>query len=319
MPIMSTVRTTLAGMITLTSFHRKGLLSAAVIPAAVLWVVAGCVHANELPAYPLEWKNSIGMRLSYIPAGTFTMGSPADERGRQEREHQRDVVIRRPFYMGVTEVTQAEYVAIMGANPSLFGQRQRAEKTAAGVAFDFHPVERVSWDNAVEFCEKLAQREQHALPPRVYRLPTEAEWEHACRAGKATLWSFGTDVQKLSDHAWYARRDAERTTQPVGQKLPNAWGLHDMHGNVWEWCSDWYAEDYGLDAPLVDPRGPAKGLSKVIRGGAYLSVPAHTRSATRFHDPPEVADEDVGFRVVMEICPDKNAARRLPKRDARPE
>lgn len=270
----------------------------------LVWLVfVTCASAQELPPHELEVKNSLGMRLSYIPAGRFLMGSPPQERGRQDREIQHEVELSRPFYIGAHEVTQAEYDALV--------PRDKVDQDKAQ-----HPAVGIAWADAVRFCELLSQRESTAAAPRQYRLPTEAEWEFACRAGSDGLWSFGNDAKLLSDYAWHLTRKSEVHAQAVGQKEANAWGLHDTHGNVWEWCSDWYAEDYGRHSPPRDPRGPAEGLSKVIRGGCYLSVPAHTRSATRFHDPPQVKEPDLGFRVVLEIPDDTKKARRPNKRDA---
>lgn len=259
------------------------------------------LHAEEgVTKPPREIVNSLGMRLVRIEPGKFTMGSPETQPGRQEREHAHEVEITRAFYLGMYEVTQAEYRAVLIANPSHFGHQERRESLTAGQRFDRHPVDSVTWHDAVRFCEELSNRDAEQKAGRRYRLPTEAEWEYACRAGGTGIWAWGDERKLLPEFAWSRHRGSELTTQPVGQKRANAWGLHDMHGNVWEWCSDWYAEDLrGTDRQ--DPRGPDGGQSKVIRGGAYQSIPAHTRSATRFHDPPTIGDQDVGLRVVLEL------------------
>lgn len=258
---------------------------------------------------PPKVENSIGLELRLIPAGKFLMGSPDNEPGRQQREAQRAVVITSNFYIGAYEVTQAQYTVVMGKNPSRFGREKREKDPSKGKRFDSHPVDSVTWHGAVAFCEKLAELESEKGAGRRYRLPTEAEWEYACRAGNKGLWSFGNDRTKLAEHAWFRNRDSDLAAKPVGERAPNSWHLFDTHGNVWEWCQDWYAEEYAETSPENDPRGPEKGLSKVIRGGSYLSVPAHTRCATRFHDPPQIGDEDVGFRVVMTLEAHEKARR----------
>ncbi len=262
------------------------------------------LQAEEVAIHsPREIINGLGMRFVRIEPGKFVMGSPETQPGRQEREHAHEVEITRAFYLGVHEVTQAEYRAVLVTNPSHFGRQERRESLTAGERFDRHPVDSVNWHDAMRFCEELSKREAEQKAGRRYRLPTEAEWEYACRAGATGIWTWGDDRKLLPEFAWYRQRGSELTTQPVGQKRANAWGLHDMHGNVWEWCSDWYAEDLrGSDGQ--DPRGPEEGQSKVIRGGAYQSIPAYTRSATRFHDPPEIGDHDVGLRVVLELTSD---------------
>ena len=180
------------------------------------------------------------MKLALIPSGKFMMGSPKDEKDRLDNEGpQREVTISKAFYMGVYAVTQEQYERIMGENPSYFKGGQ-------------NPVETVSWDDAVEFCKKLSQKSSKAVS-----LPTEAQWEYACRAGSTTRFSYGDDDDKLGDYAWYGKNSGSKT-HPVGQKKPNAWGLYDMHGNAWQWCSDWYADTYA-NANKTDPTGPAFG------------------------------------------------------------
>jgi formylglycine-generating enzyme required for sulfatase activity len=182
--------------------------------------------------------------------------------------------------MGVTEVTQAQYEAVMGTNPSKF-------KGAT------NPVDTVSWNDATEFCKKLSEKTRQAV-----RLPTEAEWEYACRAGTATTFSFGDADSALGDYAWYSANSGS-TTHPVGQKKPNAWGLYDMHGNVWEWCADWYG-DYPKVA-ATEPQGPASGTSRVLRGGFWASAPTRCRSANRDGIAPGHRLPNCGFRVVVSV------------------
>ena len=222
-------------------------------------------------------EKSIGMKLLLIPAGEFQMGSPESDADAYEDEKPQHLVrITQPFYLGVTEVTQEQYERVMGTNPSNFKGSQL-------------PVEMVSWEEAVEFCRKLSAKEG-----RPYRLPTEAEWEYACRAGSRTKWSFGDDASSLGEYAWYTS-NLGSTTHPVGEKKPNAWGLYDMHGNVYEWCSDWHGE-YASTA-VSDPSGATAGSSRVYRGGSWGSVPGSCRSATRSYGTPGSRYASLGFRV----------------------
>lgn len=218
---------------------------------------------------PVQVTNSIGMRLALIPAGEFQMGSPdSDADAAHDEKPQHLVRITKPFYLGVTEVTQEQYERVMGVNPSSFKGAQL-------------PVESVSWEDAMEFCRRLSALSSERSAGRVYRLPTEAEWEYACRAGSKTKWSFGDDESLLKEHAWYSD-NSNKTTQPVGQKRPNAWGLHDMHGNVLEWCSDWWQRKYS-NATVTDPTGPGPDSNrmKVFRSGQSYNLTKFTRSASR--------------------------------------
>jgi formylglycine-generating enzyme required for sulfatase activity len=182
--------------------------------------------------------------------------------------------------MGVYDLTQEQYEAVMGQNPSRF---KRAN----------NPVETVSWDDAMEFCKKLSAKTGKAV-----QLPTEAQWEYACRAGSKTGFYFGDDDADLRDHAWYTGNSTSQT-HPVGQKKPNAWGLYDMHGNVWQWCSDWY-EPYPVGG-VTDPTGPANGQSRVLRGASWIDDPRRCRSADRDSlDYPGLRRISYrGFRVVV--------------------
>ena len=221
----------------------------------------------------LDLGGGVTMKLALIPAGKFMMG---------EVEHQHEVTLSKPFYMGVTEVTQAQYEAIMGTNPSHF-------KGAT------NPVDRVSWDDATEFCKKLSEKTRRAV-----RLPTEAEWEYACRAGSKTRFCFGDAEEGFEDYGWYGANSGN-TTHPVGQKKPNAWGLYDMHGNVWEWCSDWYGEYAAGQA--ADPTGPAKGEDRVLRGGCWGDGPQACRLARRNWSGPDGRYGNFGLRVVVVVGP----------------
>jgi formylglycine-generating enzyme required for sulfatase activity len=195
------------------------------------------------PELTLDMGGGVTMKMVLIRPGKFRMGD--------EGEGRHEVTISKPFYMGVTEVTQAQYVAVMGTNPSKF-------KGAT------NPVEAVSWNDATEFCKKLSEKTR-----QVVRLPTEAEWEYACRAGTQTAFSFGDDPAALGDYAKWAGNSGMRA-HPVGWKKPNSWGLYDMHGNVLEWCADWYGEY--PKGPVTDPSGPATGNGyRVVRGGSWFN------------------------------------------------
>jgi formylglycine-generating enzyme required for sulfatase activity len=232
--------------------------------------------------------------MVFIPPNTFTMGSPANELHRDTNEGpQTTVTLSHGFWIGKYEVTQGEYLSVMNTNPSQFqGDLSR-------------PVSSVSWPDATNYCTKLTQRELAAgrIPlGSVYRLPTEAEWECAARAGTTTRFSYGDDpdYSSLTNYAWFSM-NAGLGVHPVGQKIPNAWGLYDMEGNVWEWCQDWFGPLPG--GAVVDPMGPGSNASglKVMRGGAYDYFPASCRSAARLSFPlsPFLTDSDLGFRVVL--------------------
>ena len=225
----------------------------------------------------------LGLELMPIRAGEFTMGSPATESEHNADETQHLVKISRDYWLGKYEVTQAEWRGVMGDDPSFFkGDRL--------------PVEQVSWELATLFCQMLTGRERAAgrLPVGYeYVLPTEAQWEYACRAGSPASYA-GTGI--LSDMGWY-QVISEGKTHPVGRKQPNAWGLYDMHGNVWEWCSDWFA--FYPAGPVTDPRGPATGTGRVNRGGAWGSVAASCRSAFRLNDLPGSKTRNLGFRLAL--------------------
>jgi formylglycine-generating enzyme required for sulfatase activity len=245
--------------------------------------------------------NSIGMKLVLIPKGKFQMGSPIEEKsryenevqqGRCENEVQHEVTISKDFYLSVYQVTQSQYKMVMGKNPSYFQGHKSNDVQGDG---SNHPVEAVLWDQAVEFCKRLSEFPGEKKAGRLYRLPTEAEWEYACRAGTTTAFSFGESPLSLGDFAWH--RENSDQTHMVGEKKPNAWGLYDMHGNVWEWCSDWYGE-YPKRA-VTDPIGPNVGSKRVLRGGRYFSVAADCRSANRYGGGPWDIYSYIGFRVAL--------------------
>ncbi len=233
--------------------------------------------------------------MVFIPVGTFTMGSPLSEANRVFNEDQYTVTLSHGFWMGKYEVTQGEYLAVMGDNPSPWtGDLQR-------------PVDSVSWDDATNYCGKLTQLERNAgkLPSGyVYRLPTEAEWEYACRAGTATATAYGNSLSSTqanfngnSPYGGAAQGPYLGTTTKVGSYAPNAWGLYDMHGNVSEWCWDCYGTY--PSGSVTDPRGPNTGLSHMIRGGSWGSVGQDCRSANRNSSSPDFRHYDLGFRSVL--------------------
>ncbi len=243
---------------------------------------------------PVETTNSIGMKFAFIPPGEIVMGSPEGEAGREsdekdelgrlldEDETLHKVTLPQPFQMGMFEVTQDQYQKVMGMNPSKYKGSQ-------------NPVEQVIWNDSVEFCRKLSEQPEEKAAGYTYRLPTEAEWEYACRAGTTTAYSFGDSVSELDDHAWY-NKNSNHTTHAVGQKKPNAWGLCDMYGNVWEWCQDWNGR-YPNGAQ-TDPTGPKTGSVRVIRGGSWLMNSARCRSAYRTWNSPVTQLHHLGFRVL---------------------
>ena len=250
-------------------------------------VLMGLSHGQS----PKTITNSLGMKLMLIPRGTFTMGSPIEEAGKKNDEKQHQVEISMDYYLGVTEVTQGQYEKVTGTNPSYF-QKQLISENDSSV----YPVDSVSWEDAVGFCKKLSDLPKEREAGRIYRLPTEAEWEYACRAGSKTAYSFGESSITLGDYAWVLN-NSNNQTHPVGKKKPNAWGLYDMHGNAWEWCNDWFS-DYPNGA-LSDPSGPKEGSYRVIRGGGWSHDASLCRSAFRYGDHPSHRLLNFGFRVAI--------------------
>jgi formylglycine-generating enzyme required for sulfatase activity len=203
------------------------------------------------------------------------------------------VTISRPFHLGVTEVTQRQWKAVMRVRPW--------EGRDYGVEADDRPVNWIRCSNATVFCAKLSH-----ITRRTVRLPTEAEWEYACRAGSTSDYCFGDDDDQLGQYAWYGWKTPDAKTKcprQVARKKPNAWGLYDMHGNVWEWCSDWYDRDYyqSTGAEVVDPAGPDSGTNGVLRGGAWHNIPANLRAAKRMDFAKDTDCRSGGLRVVVEI------------------
>ena len=243
----------------------------------------GAYEKPEPPAeqyITLDLGDAVTMTLVKIPAGSFIMGSPESDPGHGEAEQPQRTVNISAFAIGKTEVTQAQWRAVMGTDPSSF-------------TGDDLPVEQVSWDDCQLFCTALSE-----LSGLTIRLPSEAEWEYACRAGNTTLYSFGDDSADLGSYAWYVDNSSSQTHDVAG-KLPNAWGLYDMYGNVYEWCNDWYGETYygQRPDPDSDPPGPESGDDRVQRGGAWYNGAGDCRSAYRMRRAPDYRYYNNGLRI----------------------
>ena len=267
-------------------------------------------------AEPKTITNSIGMKLVQIPAGTFKMGSPRSEAERDDKELRHEVKISTPFYMGALEITQAEYVGVMKDAPKF--------RNRAAFKGDDNPMENVEWKSARQFCERLSARAAEKKAGRTYRLPSEAQWEYACRGGKSTPFHAGESLssKQANFNGGYPYGKAEkgqylRKTIKGGSYQPNAFGLYDMHGNVAEWCADWYDPKYYEDSPEEDPLGPPFGVVDtrftnfdknnffvVVRGGSWVDDARACRSAYRFRAMPNTQYRLIGFRVVCEVKSD---------------
>ena len=269
-----------------------GRLAAAVALVAAFLLLCSEVSSSALE--PKEMTTPAGVRMVALPGGTFTMGDPDGEID----EHRHEVTVS-PFAIDKNEVTQDEYERVMGKNPS---------KIKGGD----NPVEQIRWSDAVRYCNERSRLDglEPAYDLRTwtcrfgangYRLPTEAEWEYAARAGSNTRYAFGRSGSDLKRHAWHDANSGGRP-KPVQQRRSNAWGLHDMHGNVWEWCNDFYGVDYYLKSPPKDPRGPASGDKKVLRGGCWNSLPDACRSAYRYNENPGYTDACFGYDIYGFRC-----------------
>jgi len=272
------------------------------LPAMVATPIAK--PAPDQPTYPLwngkesvadyakragikDVRASLPVKMVLIPAGKFVMGSPETENGRTRNEVQHEVTISKPFYIGVYDVTVDQYTLFekdIGQLHDAPNFKQTGED----------PVVNVSWNDAQKFCRWLSKKAGKTI-----RLPTEAQWEYACRAGTITAYNTGDGEAKFTDAGWYSRNSDNRT-HPVGQKKPNAWGLYDMHGNVWQWCSDYYNEEYP-DGAATDPMGPEKGSSRVLRGGCWYNFPDLCRAAYRNKFDPGTRRHGDGFRLVAAV------------------
>jgi formylglycine-generating enzyme required for sulfatase activity len=276
---------------------------------------------------PIQINSSIGMKLVLIPPGEFVMGSPKELIEEEWNAHRDDqwyedrlpgegpqhrVRITRPFYLGMCEVTQAEYQRVAGANPSEFSAAGKHASQVGGRDTKRFPVENVSWNEAAEFCRKLSEMPQEKAAGRAYRLPSDAQWEYACRAGSTGRFGFSSDrgatakeseEQELLDYGWF-KGNSGAMTHAVGGKRPNAWGLYDMHGNVWEWCQDWYDNDYYATSPRDDPAGPPAGSFRAHRGGGWDHSAGRCRSAAHGSNLPGTRHPALGFRVSL-VLPEK--------------
>ena len=261
----------------------------------------------------VEQTNSIDMKLVLVPPGEFRMGQNDYQGavlipGSSNEMPSHRVVITRPFWLGATEVTQAEFQAVMGADfkssagkPNHFSAQGAGRNKVVGLDTSRHPVETVEWADAVKFCGKLSDLPAEKSRGHKYRLPTEAEWEYACRAGSTTTWFCGDDSGAAANFGWFSPEAAD-ITQSVGKKKPNPWGVHDMLGNVHEWCNDWFDEQYYQKSPVEDPPGPLSGMDHVARGGAGFGSPVPCRSTSRVG--VACGGKWFGFRVVCEISAD---------------
>jgi len=254
-------------------------------PADADFEAATCEKGTSIDSITVTLSESATMDFVYIAPGTFTMGSPSSEAGRFDREGpQLEVTISKGFYLGKYEVTQRQWKAVMGNNPSYFSG-------------DDKPVEQVSWYDVHDFIHRLNVAARDSL----FRLPTEAEWEYACRAGTTTRWFFGDDESQLKNYAVYESNNRglfpRYGTRNAGMKMPNPWGLYDMYGNVIEWCQDWY-RDYPIEAQ-TDPAGPLTGTGRVLRGGNWGDIALHVRSADRGGMAPDVRNLGIGFRLLV--------------------
>jgi len=283
--------------------HRElSLLPRVFLP---LFAVVVGLPGEEAGAQDRTYTNTIGIEFVLVPAGEFEMGTPSpscpkDDPFTERNEYQEcrnsvssdelpqhSVTISESFYLGKYEVTQAQWYEVMGANPSNF----KSEKV--GGDSRNHPVEIVSWNDVQSFIRKLNEKEGTTL----YRLPTEAEWEYAARAGQSYDYSGSSDVGSV---AWYDGNSGDKTHR-VGQKRANAWGLYDMSGNVWEWVQDWYDDDYYASSPSTDPRGPSSGSDRVLRGGSWYNYPRFARVANRASNVPGYRNHVLGLRLARSI------------------
>jgi formylglycine-generating enzyme required for sulfatase activity len=266
-----------------------------VICCVALLALAGsaCTRTEDPPGQlTVDLGGGVKLEMVLIPAGEFMMGCPSSDQDAVDAEKpQHRVRITRPFYLGKYPVTQEQWDAVMG------GQATTGD--------DHHfkglknPVDTVSWQNCQEFLEQLNRRPGN--PGEKFQLPTEAQWEYACRAGSSTKYCYGDEESRLGEYAWYDD-NSEHKTHPVGEKKPNAWGLYDVHGNIWQWCEDRFGGGYYAKSPVDDPPGPAAGSDRALRGGAWGSYARSCRSSSRLALTPMYRDENLGFRVARAVA-----------------
>ncbi len=281
-------------------------------PSSLAWEeeIAWRIAKGARPLVPTV-VNAIGMSLSLVPAGQFVMGSPPEEAKRQPKEGpQHRVEITRPFYVGATPVTQEQYERVVGHNPSAFAPGGDSRDAVAKLDTRPFPVEKVSWEDARAFCKKLGALREEAKRRRRYRLPTEAEWEYACRGAMASSLPFScgralgakqANVNGRSPYGGARRGKNLRRPSAVGSYAPNVLGLFDLHGNLCEWCADWYDDQHYTSSPQRDPTGPKSGGIRVLRGGSYRYNAECCRSAFRDGYSGSGSLDFAGIRVVMEV------------------
>jgi uncharacterized protein (TIGR02996 family) len=259
------------------------------------------LRAGVVPYWP-QFTNSVGMTFSLVPPGSFLMGSPPRETWRPttSEELHHPVEITRPYYLGTTPVTQEQFQAVVDTNPSAFAPGGARAAAVQGLDTRAFPVDTVSWHEARRFCAALTARDQGPSGGPTYRLPTEAEWEYACRAGTLTAFVFGSTWEPSWGNT--SAGGPNRAT-PVGTYPPNPLGLFDMHGTVFEWCFDSFSQRYYEKGPQRDPPGPTRGTTRVLRGGSWNNPSTVARSADRNRDEPEKAYPNYGFRVVRKWAP----------------
>jgi formylglycine-generating enzyme required for sulfatase activity len=269
---------------------RKATVASAVLAALGALTLATAQESNpaggNTKSLPKEYTADLGggvkMEMVLIPAGEFMMGSPDSDRSASNDEKpQHRVRITQPFYIGKYPVTQEQWTAIMGNNPSLF----KGPK---------NPVEWVSWNDCLRFLRRLNDKAGGGK----WQFPTEAQWEYACRAGSTTIYCFGDDEAGLADYGWYDKISGGKS-HPVGEKKPNAWGLYDMNGSIWQWVLDWYDPTYYAHSPTDDPTGPATGTERVSHGGSWSSPARSARSANHGRIEPDHHGSHLGFRAVL--------------------
>lgn len=254
------------------------------------------LETGHRPCVPM-WTNSIGMKLVHVKAGKFQMGSPVTEEDRENDEQQHDVTLTKDYWIGVYQVTEENYKNIMGHNPHWL----HPESNNLKIDTSNFPIQNINWQDAQNFCKRLSNTISERKSMIKYRLPTEAEWEYACRGGHLTktyqMFYFGDSIS--STHANFG--PYSKWIRQVGERVPNALGLYDMYGNVWEFCSDYYGADYyETNAAACDPTGPSKGSQRVIRGGGWFTIRKYCRSAYRGKFDPKTRYHTRGFRVVAE-------------------
>ncbi len=241
---------------------------------------------EKKPYAKAKFTNSIGQRFVYIKPGSYTMGSNSEE---YDEEPAHKVTLTKGFHMQTTEVTQGQWQDVMKTKP--WSGKEYVKESRD------NPAVYVSWNDIKEFISRL-----NSLDGKKYRLPTEAEWEYAARAGSLSKYCFGDSEYKLGEYAWYSKNTwdfGEKYSHSVGTKKPNQWGLYDMHGNVWEWCEDWYGNKYYSTSSEIDPMGPSSGTFRVIRGGCWFNPSRRSRSADRARFKPEFRYINAGFRLVF--------------------